>query len=334
MEKKDTNNHIPWDAIINRLQEKPGISDAELDTWLKKDLRHQLLWEDIQLAWMEIRMNSSEIQPDKEKAWIPIKSKIEEKRQTILPAEHKILILWRWAAVACIPLLIGLSVGLLFNNRSLPDGTTCISYRTQNGKSFITLPDGSHVWLNANSSLDMPISFGKQTRQVRVNGEVFFDVRNQPDIPFVVKCRSFDIKVYGTRFNVRESALENYTAVTLLEGSVSIYTEENEKETSLTPGNAAYFNTSTNRIDILPADTFLAALWADNKLVLEDQPLGKVAEALEAWFRKKIIVASQLKNIHYYRLTIREESLDEMLKLMQKTGKFNYRTKNDTILIY
>ena len=93
-------------------------------------------------------------------------------------------------------------------------------------------------------------------------------------------------------------------------------------------------NPATNRREILPAETLLTALWANDELVLEDQPLGKVAEALEAWFRQKIIVASQLKDIHYYRLTIRDESLDEILKLMQKTGKFKYRTEDDTILIY
>ena len=69
-------------------------------------------------------------------------------------------------------------------------------------RAELLLPDSTRVWLNARSKLIYPVSFGKGTRQVELNGEAYFDVIHNEKQPFVVKTSLMDIQVLGTEFNV------------------------------------------------------------------------------------------------------------------------------------
>ena len=81
------------------------------------------------------------------------------------------------------------------------------------------LPDGSIVWLNADSKLSYSESFSRKNRNVRLEGEGYFEVEHG-EHPFVIQTDSAQIKVLGTKFNVKNYGDENYIKVSLLEGSI------------------------------------------------------------------------------------------------------------------
>ena len=84
------------------------------------------------------------------------------------------------------------------------------------------LPDGSRVWLNAESSLSYPGSFGgRERREVTLQGEAYFEVAPDSLHPFVVETAALQTQVLGTSFNVRAYSPED-TRVTLLRGSVKV----------------------------------------------------------------------------------------------------------------
>ena len=66
----------------------------------------------------------------------------------------------------------------------------------------ITLVDGTNVWLNARTSLSYPVKFGKNNRQVVLDGEAYFDVTKDKSKPFIVQTDNYNVEVLGTKFDV------------------------------------------------------------------------------------------------------------------------------------
>src|SRR5687768_16676722 len=117
---------------------------------------------------------------------------------------------------------------LSYNTMSTPRG----------GQYQLTLPDGSQVWLNAESSITYPTAFSEteRERRVTIKGEAYFEVAKDKTKPFIVVCHPdaeqseaegsaeerFEIEVLGTHFNVNTYKEEPTKNITLLEGSVRI----------------------------------------------------------------------------------------------------------------
>ena len=89
-------------------------------------------------------------------------------------------------------------------------------------RAELILPDSTHVWLNARSKLVYPISFGKDIRQVELNGEAYFDVIHNEKQPLVVKTPQMDIQVLGTEFNVTAYSSSSDFEVALLRGCIEL----------------------------------------------------------------------------------------------------------------
>ncbi|NDF46439.1 MAG: hypothetical protein EB125_12360, partial [Betaproteobacteria bacterium] len=89
-------------------------------------------------------------------------------------------------------------------------------------KTKLTLPDGSKVWLNASSKLTYGNGFGEKHREIWLEGEGYFDVARNPDKPFIIHTSVLDVKVLGTRFNLKAYPDEATTETSLLHGSVEV----------------------------------------------------------------------------------------------------------------
>lgn len=90
------------------------------------------------------------------------------------------------------------------------------------GKSLVTLPDGTIVYLNAKSSLTYSQDFGRESRNVELSGEGFFEVKKDIKKQFTVKTGFMDITVLGTKFNVYAYQDKDIVEMSLVEGSVNI----------------------------------------------------------------------------------------------------------------
>src|SRR5690606_13352531 len=133
--------------------------------------------------------------------------------------------------------------GVLDNSAS--SVSTIMSLSTPKGGTYqITLPDGSKVWLNANSTLKYPSRFGGKERVVELEGEAYFDVSQQSTansrqasfVPFLVKTNNQTVEVLGTEFNISAYADDPVTKTTLVEGSVKVSAHAVNASTLLKPG--------------------------------------------------------------------------------------------------
>jgi ferric-dicitrate binding protein FerR (iron transport regulator) len=238
-------------------------------------------------------------------------------RKTNTPKIH----LWRqWqkiAAVIIIPLLL---VNLYyFIQPKINEYSTYVETVSPNGtRSTIDLPDGSKVWLNSGASLRYPNQFGGNTRKVYLNGEGYFEVKSDAATPFIVESGSMEIIATGTRFNV-QNWNNGSIEVTLAEGKVSVYNSGN-KLTSLQPSQRLVLNTLDQKYITSDEDVYRYISWKDGKLIFRNDPLGIVVSKLSNFYHVDIELNDEQLSDFRYRATFENESIDEILKLIERTS--------------
>jgi len=146
------------------------------------------------------------------------------------------------AAVAVILLAGGVTTVSL--SKRLAQPLTVITHLGE--RSQVVLPDGTKVWLNSASSVEYVAPFFSRERRVKMDGEAYFEVSHDRHAPFVVSTNGLDIRVLGTRFNIRNDAQKHLVTTVLLEGSVEAsVTGERGAALRLRPSQQLLFHTDT-----------------------------------------------------------------------------------------
>ena len=221
-------------------------------------------------------------------------------------------------------------------------------------KSFIKLPDGTQVWLNADSKLTFKENFGDKTREVSLNGEAFFDVFHDAQHPFIIHTGKADVKVLGTTFNIKNYALDKTMEATLIKGKIEvtlidrpdekiiihpsekiIISKENKspsvgknRNTAVAVVNKVILTTATFK-DSLIAETS----WVKDKMVIVNQPLSTIAEELERKFAVTIVFKTNAVKQYRYTGVFDKETVSEIFHIIQLSRKINYSIDNKIITI-
>ncbi len=189
-------------------------------------------------------------------------------------------------------------------------------------RSELLLPDGSKVWLNAESKILYPEKFNHQNRIVMLQGEAYFDV-TKSEKPFIVKTDRIDIEVLGTEFNVMAYPNEKSITTTLVTGKVNVkrINPETKKlqKAILTPNHQAIYDKNEDRFILDQVDVSTFTSWKQGKLIFDKAPIIDIVNALERWYDVEINLQKNLSYQHYYTLTITDESFTDVMKLIKKT---------------
>lgn len=180
----------------------------------------------------------------------------------------------QWAAAASILLLAGAGFMWLRYSQQPPA-------RLADNKSFqvtnetgdiklVVLPDSSRIWLNTAASLKWKEDYNKQSRNVQLTGEGFFEVQGNRNKPFVIHTRDLAIQVLGTQFNVEAYAGEGLTRVSLVQGKVKVHTGKDS--TILKPGYAAAYNNEDKALNISATEAGKVAAWKEGAFSATDLP--------------------------------------------------------------
>ena len=254
-----------------------------------------------------------------------------------------------WISGIAASLLLGLLViKFLYNEGSAPPAIAKNSVSTKRGsKSNIQLPDGTQVWLNADSKITYNEKFQGAIREVHLSGEAFFDVVRDETRPFIIHTNSIDVKVLGTSFNVRSYENEKKTETSLIHGSVEITlrcspdkkiilkpneklivqndehfftneklkTVEKEKQPYLTLGRINYQKKDSSIIE---------TLWVKNKLAFDGEPFEDIALKIERWFDVKVNISGDKIRKTPFTAVFDGENLEQVMEALRITGNFNY----------
>ena len=257
-----------------------------------------------------------------------------EPKQTEKPAKKRFELerTYRYAVAACIAVAIGCSFYIGFLNGQ-PEAMPQL-YSNLSGKSKVLLPDGSEVWMHTETSLQYGSQMNKDERIVNVTGEAYFDVAHDADKPFIVQTEGMRIVVHGTKFNVDAFPGSENTLVSLVEGSVSLETETENR--FLKPGETATFNRKTLTLKVEKDDVHFASSWANTQLVFRNRSLGDICKLLSKWYRIKIDVDPTLSNKYFYTFTLRSEPLDEILRIMARIQpmKYTFNEENELTISF
>lgn len=190
--------------------------------------------------------------------------------------------------------------------------------------SKINLPDGSVVWLNSGSKLKFPIAFVGKERNVYLSGEAYFQVHSDKQHPFIVGTNHLKVTATGTQFDVESYSSDSITSVTLIKGVVNV-NMGNDQKIVLHPSQRLVFNSSSNRHQVTATDSQEWELWKEGILAFRDEPLEEVFQRIGRAFNVDICVKDQFIARQRYRATFKNESLDEILHLLQLTAPIKYK---------
>ena len=124
---------------------------------------------------------------------------------------------WTMRAAACLLLPVAALAFYLYGEAQRP-GEWFEAYAPYGKTLRVVLPDGSEVVINSGSKLIYPDRFGPDRRQVFLAGEGYATIAKDPGRPFVMSAGEVDVRVLGTKFNLKSYAEDSEVEVTLVEG--------------------------------------------------------------------------------------------------------------------
>ena len=238
----------------------------------------------------------------------------------------------RIAAILAIPLMIYTTWSIYkhLSEKQLQVQLAEQEFNSPTGmRSRIILPDGTKVWLNAESTLRYSVPFIGETRNVFLEGEAFLEVEHNKRSPFIVNTSNAMIEVTGTAFNVKAYPLEKYTSVALEEGSVKLNAGNGESKTiEMVPGDVFEVDTNTKLIRKVDSSVEKQIAWHENVLVLDETPMEEVAVILERWYGVKVFITDESLKKYKFSTTFENEPLNrvlELLELSSPTIKITYK---------
>ncbi|WP_312083828.1 FecR domain-containing protein [Brevundimonas sp.] len=172
-----------------------------------------------------------------------------------------------------------------------PNGQT---YATTDAPMTVALEDGSHVYLNRHSRLD--VRFDGDRRAVSLaEGEAAFDVVHDPAHPFVVAAGAHQVEVLGTAFNVLNHGDDFAVAV---ERGVVAVTPAKAPKVRLTAGQALT-QTAQKTPALAAVAPERASAWRQGVLVYRDRPLGDVADDLSRYLDKPVVLSTSARALRF-----------------------------------
>lgn len=189
------------------------------------------------------------------------------------------------------------------------------------GRTYqLHLEDGSRIWLNSESELIYPEQFIGDRREVTLIGEAFFEVAKNAEKPFLVKTKEIEITVLGTSFNVSCYGMDNTVSTTLVNGSVSIHTENGENQT-ITPSEQFTYNKKSHQTTLQAVNTELYTSWINGKYIFKNETLAEIISKLQRWYDiEPLYQEEELKNKRFSITIDRESTLDQILEVISFTS--------------
>jgi ferric-dicitrate binding protein FerR (iron transport regulator) len=320
MNKNNTQPQILIDKFLNGKANEEEVS--QLNSWYNS-------FEDNEIELQDI--SNEELINARHKMLISIKdeNKIENAKSQ---RSNFVSIIWKVAAV--LILVTGISFYLTQTESTPAPEITLVTKTTQLGqKTTITLSDGSTIKLNSGSSISYPQGFDKDSREIELTGEAFFEVAKDAKRPFRVKTGEVTTIALGTSFNINAYPNNKNIDVSLATGKVKVessdYTKKAIDPIYLMPGEKASYNISTLYFKKQKFDTEEMLGWKDGIIYFKKANESDLVEKLKKWYGVDIEVTNQAKKTIDITTKFENSSLENVLESLSYTLGFKYSVINN-----
>lgn len=255
------------------------------------------------------------------------------------PAQHRSL--WKWIGGVAASLLVLFSATYFSYQRGQADVTASfapIVVKAPSGSSTqLTLPDGTSVVLNASSTLSYSQGFGLGERNVHLEGEAFFSVKRNEEVPFLVESDNISVRVLGTKFNFKDYAEDNLAEVFLEEGVVKMSDLLHaDKPLTLKPNQCVILDKQLRTMTVKDMSAAAKAGWSKGVLSFSGESLEEIAKILERSYGVKVTISDTKKrNLHFYAGFSRNtQSVKDVMEALATTNNLKYKITGKHIVIY
>ena len=199
----------------------------------------------------------------------------------------------------------------------------------------ITLPDGTQVLINSQSTLLYPQQFKGDTRCVYLVGEASFKVKRDEEHPFIVKSSDFQVTALGTEFNVTAYPDEEEVTATLISGKVLVEYNNQQGQEILKPNEQLAYNKRTRSGNVLHPDMQDVTAWQRGEIVFRSMTLEEIFTRLERKYPYTFVYSFRSLKEDRFNLTFGQNaSMEEVMDIIARvTGNLDYKIVGDKCYI-
>ncbi|ASZ12798.1 FecR domain-containing protein [Chitinophaga pendula] len=328
-------NTTPDIDIVIRYLEEPASEENKqaLDAWLQRDpsnldifLETKALWQGEAIPAAPAYQVELEWELLAPQLVLPEEAVKIQEVPAVRTGKVRLMRSRIWWAAAAVVVVVG---GVLW----LKPPALRVQQTAQHTDS-LRLPDGTALYMNAHTKVKYPPKFKGNSRDLYVqHGEVFLDVAQMPEKPFVVHMEDVDVQVLGTAFDLKQTAAG--VKVYVQSGKVQAYFRKTKKSVILTPGLEAYMLQAHETISTrehLKNSNVIA--WKTGRLIFEDTPLSEVGEVLSNVYHVQVNIKDPSLADKKLVASFQQESLPEVLRTISKALQVEVTQKDSLVEIY
>lgn len=368
MDDKTQNNNSLEDLFLRYLNDELNKDELRsLDEYLGKNAEKQAEFEAFRKAWFLSGLLKKGTSNQSSTAFKRFQNKIIS--YSLNKENKKIIRIIRYSLkIAGIVIFTFLATitALYFIERGFSEQYTQAKLTEtivpKGAKAEVILPDGTEVWLNADSKLSYGVNFGKLNREVNLEGEGYFKVAHNSRNKFIVHAQDLAITALGTEFNVKAYPEENMVEALLVEGKITVDSKKikSQQVVSLVPNQCLVYQKKSRRMVVVtdseihkneklntpplqkkPAhveqiiakfDPKAITSWKDDNWVIDQEKLSDLAIKLERKYDVNIkFKDASLKNFRFTG-TLKDESLEQVLRVIALTSPIVYEIDGKNVL--
>ena len=338
MKNKET---INWNILARHLAgETDERSQEYISEWLQESESNSVLYKEINEYWNHVNSMKEMNQFDVNNGWERLHKKIIASSGIAGTVKQR---KWnKWDSIfskpllriaAAITLLIMLGAGsywmvTLWQKNSMITLATSVA----DDQTGVTLPDGTLVFLNADTKIRYSKNFNARGRKVKLTGEAYFDVARNPEKPFLIYSGKAGIKVLGTSFNVQALQSSGRVEVFVESGSVQLFEAENIGNTiTIEPGYIGSMENETVEKQKNTDENYMA--WKTKRLTFNNTDLAKVAKGIQDVFRVKVVFENPAMTQCKIKGNFIDEPLENVLEAICTIHNWNWERKGDKVIL-
>ena len=322
------------------------LSDKEkidLDNWIKESDENRQLFNSLNQLWTSVETPEPDAVPPFEKIWEKVDKEITAPEKKYSPAGNlqlntpkTIKDFWsslfagrrKYAFATIIIFVLGIGVLTRYAFNANPYLQVKTAYSQQ---KTLVLPDGSQINLNSDTIIKYNKTFSDTLRTVYLSGQAFFQIKHDGR-PFVVKTDNAQIRVLGTKFDVKSRNLK--TQVVVQEGCVELEsTTLKTNNVILQKNEMGVCEQDLNISEPKTVDAMHLVGWLNNTLVFEMTPLREIVQDLERFYNKKIVLVDDSIGSKTMTGEFKNQSIDQVLFAICTTLDLTYSVDKDVYLI-
>ena len=199
------------------------------------------------------------------------------------------------------------------------------------GEYQLILPDGTHVWLNAASSIHYPSTFTGTDRTVAITGEAYLEVAKDPSRPFRITAGDLQVQVLGTAVDVMAYSDEAAVKTTLIDGSVKV--AAGGASTLLRPGQQAGFDRKEKTLSLSSPDIDEVVAWKEGKFLFTHASLRTIMRQMGRWYDVDVVYQGNVDDILFTGMLARKQNAAQSLEILALDKKVRFLTEGRKITV-